>query len=72
MDGNYLKVYTLKGELVANFEDHIQPITALCVVGCKLTIYLILMVSRVQTQNNDLFSEVLSLVVIARDHFRNY
>ncbi|XP_043080034.1 F-box/WD repeat-containing protein 12 isoform X2 [Puntigrus tetrazona] len=30
-DGNHLKVYTLKGELVASFEDHSQPVTALCV-----------------------------------------
>lgn len=30
-DRNHLKVYTIKGELVANFEDHLQPITALCV-----------------------------------------
>ncbi|KAK2885977.1 hypothetical protein QQF64_020485 [Cirrhinus molitorella] len=30
-DGNHLKVYTFKGELVASFEDHLQPITALCV-----------------------------------------
>lgn len=32
-DGNHLKVYTFKGELVASFEDHLQPITALCVVS---------------------------------------
>ncbi|KTF84432.1 hypothetical protein cypCar_00040046 [Cyprinus carpio] len=30
-DGNHLKVYTFKGELIATFEDHLQPITALCV-----------------------------------------
>lgn len=30
-DGNHLKVYTFKGELVASFNDHSQPITALCV-----------------------------------------
>lgn len=32
-DGNHLKVYTFKGELIATFEDHLQPITALCVVS---------------------------------------
>lgn len=30
-DGNHLKVYTFKGELVASFQDHLQPIAALCV-----------------------------------------
>uniref|UniRef100_A0A8C1AZ53 Si:ch73-142c19.1 n=3 Tax=Cyprinus carpio TaxID=7962 RepID=A0A8C1AZ53_CYPCA len=30
-DGNHLKVYTIKGELITSFEDHSQPITALCV-----------------------------------------
>lgn len=33
-DGNHLKVYTIKGELVASFEDHLQPITAFSVVRC--------------------------------------
>lgn len=38
-DGNHLKVYTFKGELVASFEDHLQPITALCVVSCSTVQY---------------------------------
>ncbi|KPP67765.1 hypothetical protein Z043_113605 [Scleropages formosus] len=29
--GNLLKVYTLKGALLASFEDHTQPIASLCV-----------------------------------------
>ncbi|KAJ8257218.1 hypothetical protein GJAV_G00183180 [Gymnothorax javanicus] len=29
--GNTLKVYSLKGDLVASFEDHTEPIAALCV-----------------------------------------
>lgn len=36
-DGNHLKVYTFKGELVASFQDHLQPISALCVVSCLNT-----------------------------------
>lgn len=36
-DGNHLKVYTFKGELVASFQDHLQPIAALCVVSCLNT-----------------------------------
>ncbi|TRY60653.1 hypothetical protein DNTS_033845 [Danionella cerebrum] len=29
--GNHLKVYTLRGDLMADFQDHTQPIAALCV-----------------------------------------
>ncbi|MCI4387087.1 hypothetical protein PGIGA_G00070200 [Pangasianodon gigas] len=30
-DGNDLKVYTLKGELISSFKEHLQPITSVCV-----------------------------------------
>ncbi|XP_060793104.1 F-box/WD repeat-containing protein 12 isoform X2 [Neoarius graeffei] len=30
-DGNDLKVYTLKGELLSSFKEHSQPITSVCV-----------------------------------------
>ncbi|KAF5888119.1 F-box/WD repeat-containing protein 12, partial [Clarias magur] len=30
-DGTDLKVYTLKGELISSFKEHLQPITSVCV-----------------------------------------
>ncbi|XP_056588977.1 F-box/WD repeat-containing protein 12 isoform X1 [Triplophysa dalaica] len=53
VEGNYLKVYTLKGELVANFEDHIQPITALCVDSFRVVTASRDLSLRVLTWRND-------------------
>ncbi|KAI5612040.1 F-box/WD repeat-containing protein 12, partial [Silurus asotus] len=30
-DGNVLKVYSVKGELISSFEEHLEPITSMCV-----------------------------------------
>lgn len=32
-----LRVYSLKGALLATFRDHALPISSICVVGCSLT-----------------------------------
>lgn len=37
--GNHLRVYTLKGALLATFEDHAEPIASFCVVSC---VYIVL------------------------------
>ncbi|XP_051517478.1 F-box/WD repeat-containing protein 12-like [Myxocyprinus asiaticus] len=52
-DGNHLKVYTLKGELVASFEDHIQPITSLCVDSFRVVTASRDLSLRVLTWRND-------------------
>lgn len=31
-DGNDLNIYTVKGELISSFKEHLQPITSVCVV----------------------------------------
>lgn len=52
-DGNFLKVYTLTGDLVASFEDHIQPITALCVDSFRVVTASRDLSLRVLTWRND-------------------
>ncbi|XP_077073878.1 F-box/WD repeat-containing protein 12 isoform X1 [Siphateles boraxobius] len=52
-DGNHLKVYTFKGELVASFQDHLQPITALCVGSFRVVTASRDLSLRVLTWRND-------------------
>ncbi|XP_067303084.1 F-box/WD repeat-containing protein 12 isoform X2 [Pseudorasbora parva] len=52
-DGNHLKVYTFKGELVASFEDHLEPITGLCVDSFRVVTASRDLSLRVLTWKND-------------------
>ncbi|XP_039545819.1 F-box/WD repeat-containing protein 12 isoform X2 [Pimephales promelas] len=52
-DGNHLKVYTFKGELVASFQDHLQPIVALCVDSFRVVTASRDLSLRVLTWRND-------------------
>ncbi|XP_067228515.1 F-box/WD repeat-containing protein 12 isoform X1 [Chanodichthys erythropterus] len=53
VDGKHLKVYTFKGELVASFEDHLQPITSLCVDSFRVVTASRDLSLRVLTWRND-------------------
>ncbi|XP_017553743.1 F-box/WD repeat-containing protein 12 [Pygocentrus nattereri] len=52
-DGNDLKVYTLKGALIANFKDHLQPIVSLCVDNFRVVTASRDLSLRVLTWRND-------------------
>uniref|UniRef100_W5KNE5 Si:ch73-142c19.1 n=1 Tax=Astyanax mexicanus TaxID=7994 RepID=W5KNE5_ASTMX len=52
-DGNDLKVYTLKGALIATFKDHTQPIISLCVDNFRVVTASRDLSLRVLTWRND-------------------